>query len=301
MHGKDAPLDRTRQLADQCSARSLQDRGRRLWLSTLARTGALIVLVSALAIFESNHSALAANDDEPSAKDLIAGRNDLMRYVLVGPNGKKEPPDGYHLLLVLSGGDGSVEFKPFVTNIGRHALPEGYLLAQLVAPKWSDDENRIVWPTAKLGDSKAKFTTEEFIDAVVADVGSKNKLDPQHIYALGWSSGGPPVYSAAMRAKTPLTGAMVAMSVYKPELLPGPENAKGRAFYILHSPQDFIPMRFPEQARTALKTGGAQVELATYEGGHGWHGDVFGMIRKGIEYLDKRTTRTASDLSKPAK
>jgi predicted esterase len=136
---------------------------------------------------------------------------------------------------------------------------------------------------------------------VVAEVSSKNKIATRHIYAMGWSSGGPAVYAAAMRAKTPLTGAMVAMSVYKPELLPRPENAKARAFYILHSPQDFIAMRFPESARTALKGAGAQVELVTYEGGHGWHGDVFGLIRAGIEYLDKQSHRTPGDTAKPAK
>jgi len=28
-------------------------------------------------------------------------------------------------------------------------------------------------------------------------------------------------------------------------------------------------------------------KLVTYEGGHGWHGDVFGHIRKGIEWMQE--------------
>lgn len=62
------------------------------------------------------------------------------------------------------GGDDSADFRPFVTNIAAHALPDEYLVAQLVTPKWHDDENRIVWPTERLPDAKMKFPTEQFID-----------------------------------------------------------------------------------------------------------------------------------------
>ena len=63
--------------------------------------------------------------------------------------------------------------------------------------------------------------------------------------------------------------------------------ARGRAYYLLHSPTDFIPMSMPEQAREALGSNGAQVRLQTYEGGHGWHGNVFGNIRAGVQWLEK--------------
>ena len=33
---------------------------------------------------------------------------------------------------------------------------------------------------------------------------------------------------------------------------------------------------------------GPLVEFATYEGGHGWKGDVFGNIRTGVEWLEKQ-------------
>jgi hypothetical protein len=29
----------------------------------------------------------------------------------------------------------------------------------------------------------------------------------------------------------------------------------------------------------------------TYEGGHGWRGDVFGMIRAGVQWLDEQTAK----------
>jgi predicted esterase len=167
-----------------------------------------------------------------------------------------------------------------------NALPENYLIAQLVAPKWSKPKE-LVWPTEKQRDPTMKFTTEAFIDAVVAEVKAQKKIDAAHIYALGWSSGGPPVYAAAMREKTPLTGAFVAMSVFKPAQLPK-SKLDGRRFYILHSPQDMIPMTFAQSAKETLAKSGAKTELATYEGGHGWKGDVFGMIRDGMDWLEAK-------------
>ena len=83
------------------------------------------------------------------------------------------------------------------------------------------------------------------------------------------------------------------MSVFKPGELPALEHAAGHAYFILHSPQDFIPIRMAEEARDALGRNGAAVELVTYEGGHGWRGDVYGNIRRGIRWLEQR--RGAAD------
>ena len=82
-------------------------------------------------------------------------------------------------------------------RIWQNALPKGYLVAQLVAVG-SKNPNQIVWPTAKDNDPKQKFKTEEFIAAVVKEVKSKHKIDETKVFALGWSSGGPPVYSSML-------------------------------------------------------------------------------------------------------
>ena len=220
-------------------------------------------------------------------RDLRIADDADQRYFLIGPTtGQAAPKSGYRLLIVLPGGDGSAGFHPFVKRIFKSALPDGYLVAQAVAPQWSDDTNRIVWPTRKTRDATMKFPTEEFIEAIVADVKKHHQVDARYVFALGWSSGGPPVYATAMQETTSLTGAFVAMSVFHPTALPLPDNARGRAFYLLHSPQDFIKMSFPENARDTLKQAGAAVELKIYEGGHGWHGDVFGNIRAGIRWLE---------------
>ena len=144
-----------------------------------------------------------------------------------------------------------------------------------------------------------KFSTEEFVDAIVQDVRQRRKIDPRYIFTLGWSSGGPPCYAISLRKKTQITGAFVAMSVFHPTKLPPPRQARGRSFYLLHSPDDFIPITHPESARDLLKRHGAHVKLTTYAGGHGWRGDVYGNIRRGIEWLEARQSAGESDKPTP--
>ncbi len=230
------------------------------------------------------------------AQTLYAGDDRNKMYFLIGAYKDAQPPkDGYRLLLILPGGDGSADFHPFCKRIYKFALSSDYLVAQLVAPKWSEDQfETVVWPTQKLGWQGAKFTTEEFIEAVIVDVKKRYPIDARYVFALGWSSGGPPVYSAMLQKETALRGAFIAMSVYKPNQLPSREHARGRAFYILHSPEDFIPIRMAQQAELDLSGRGARVKLQTYEGGHGWRSDVYGMIRAGVEWLEKQASKSSA-------
>jgi predicted esterase len=231
-----------------------------------------------------------ATDNDEQAGMRHAGGDENKAYFLIRADRNDTPDDGYKLLLILPGGDGSVDFHPFITRVHDHALDDDWIIAQLVAPVWDPQQpNMVVWPTRGMPWEGMKFSTEEFIDAVMADVMQRHPIDERHIYAMGWSSGGPPVYAATMRKETKLRGAFVAMSVFHPQQYPDPAGAKGRVFYLLHSPDDFIQMRFPDQAKRMLSEAGAIVELITYQGGHGWHGDVFGMIRRGIEWLAHRS------------
>jgi predicted esterase len=192
-------------------------------------------------------------------------------------------------LIVLPGGDGSAGFHPFVRRIYKHVLSKEWLIAQPVAPKWDDKQfDQVVWPTAGLPYLAAKFTTEEFLLAVVADVRAKVEVNPKRVFLFGWSSGGPPCYATALRKGTPVTGAFIAMSVFKPGQLPALDNAKGKAFYLLQSPQDEVtPMQFAEAAEKALRMAGAKVRLKRYEGGHGWRGNVWEVIGDAVAWLDK--------------
>jgi predicted esterase len=214
--------------------------------------------------------------------DLRAGNDPMKRYFLIG-----KPIEGANkLLVVLPGGDGSAENNLFVRRVWKNALPPGYLIAELVAPKWSDGQmDSITWPTRKVRWAGMKFATEDFVEAVVKDASTKAKIDPAKVFTLSWSSGGPAAYATSL-ANGPVKGSLIAMSVYYPQQLPPTINAGGHAYYLLHSPDDFIPMKLPEQAKKELTAAGAKVTLATYRGGHGWTEDPFGNIRKGVEWLE---------------
>ena len=210
------------------------------------------------------------------------------RWILHEPDDDQQPPEsGYGLLLVLPGGDGSAEFASFVGSTIASAAGDTYLVAQLIAPPIDkDNRNAVVWPTERLGDDRVDFTIESVAEAVIHDITGKHDIDTQRIFVMGWSSGGPPAYTLATRKNTPFRGAFVAMSVFKPDLLPPLKELNDRAFYILHSPGDFISMRFANNAEQELRAAGARVKLSTYEGGHGWHGESIDHIPRAVRWLE---------------
>ena len=227
-----------------------------------------------------------AQDDVPS-QDIKIGNDEHKRYFLIGPQKEqKAPDDGYGLVVILPGGTGDAQFHPFVKRIFKNALPAGYVVAQPVAVKWTNVQ-KIVWPTGTLQADKMQFSTEEFVADVIKDVKSKQKIDPKRVFTLSWSSGGPAGYAISL-ANEEVTGSFVAMSVFKPIQLGPLTNAKGHAYYIYHSAQDKVcPIKMAEQAAKDLARNGAKTEIVKYSGGHGWRGDLYSDIRKGIEWLEK--------------
>ncbi len=271
-----------------------------------ARTGAVIIMmvmggtvyVDDIRVTPTEEKADAktepADDDsaEIPSQDLRADDNPKMRYFLIGPKpDARRPKRGYRLLIVLPGGDGGADFHPFVKRIAANALSDRYLVAQPVAFKWTVGQ-KITWPTITNSVDGMEFSTEEFVDAVIKDARKRHKLDRRHVYALGWSSGGPAVYALSLRKKTPIRGSYVAMSVFVQTRQPSLKRAKGHAYFLDHSPEDSVcKFFFAKKARSALTEHGAKVELVTYKGGHGWHGDVFGRIAEGIKWLEKNRAK----------
>jgi beta-lactamase regulating signal transducer with metallopeptidase domain/predicted esterase len=213
-----------------------------------------------------------------------------MKYFQIGPHENAPvPKDGWKVLLILPGGAGNEDFQPFCRRIHKHALGKDYITLELVAHAWSDDENRVVWPTKKLKPDNATFTTEEFVASVVKDAGERLKINRKNVFALGWSSGGPAVYAQSVVEDTPVTGSFVAMSIFRPQLIGDLRGAKDKPYFILHSPADFI--NIDQHAKRAVKElgeHGASVKLKTYPGGHGWRGNVYGNISSGIEWLESQ-------------
>lgn len=243
------------------------------------------IFIALLSVVCAGGTARAA---EVESKELRAGNDQDKQYFLIAPPNAKVPAGGHALLLILPGGDGAAGFNPFCQRIAANACPDGFIVAQLVAKQWNDKQE-IIWPTATNKVPGQRFTTEQFIDTVIADVKAKHKIDDKRIYALGWSSGGPAVYAATLKKDSPIDGAFVAMSVFNPRFLPPLDAAKGKAFYIFHSPEDkMCPMRMAEAAEKQLAVKGATTTLVKYDGGHGWHGDVFTNVRTGLDWLEKQ-------------
>ena len=230
--------------------------------------------------------------DEPRPEEVLVGGDAQQRYFLHGPGpDAKAPSKGWRLLVVMPGGNGSADFAPFVGRIRENALGDDWLIAQIVAPRW-DEEQVIVWPTKRSPTQGMEFTCEELFAAVVKDVGERRELDPRYLFTLTWSSSGMLAYTLALDEDSGVTGSFIAMSVYKPDQLPSLKTAKGKPFYLLHSPEDQVcPLRMAEQARDELDEVGAQVEFVTYSGGHGWHGDVFGTLRTGLSWLESKAEK----------
>ena len=246
---------------------------------------ALVVAFAASAVFDARGQDDVA--DVPS-HDVKIGGDDHQRYFLLGPKQDARKPDkGHSLVVILPGGDGSADFAPFVKRIYKHAIGDDYLAAQPVAVKWNDEQG-IIWPTAKDRIEGMKFSTEKFVAAVIADVGKKHKLNAERVFTLTWSSSGPAAYAISLDEKSAVTGSLIAMSVFHCDRIGPLDRAKKHGYYLYHSREDRVcPYRFAEQAPIALTKAGGKVELATYDGGHGWTGNVFGDIRRGIEWLEK--------------
>lgn len=208
-------------------------------------------------------------------------------YLFVPPQEESKTTNG--LLIVLPGGAGTADFHPFVKRIHENCLPKDFAVAQPLAKKWNDDQF-VVWPTASSRTEAAKFTTEELVAAVIEHVGNTTKLDPERIYLFAWSSGGPAAYATLLQKESSVSGAFIAMSVFKPDQYPDAMNAKGRHVYLLHSPEDRVcPYRMAAAAKEALTNADVKTTLVDYKGGHGWRGDVFGMIRAGVDWLELKS------------
>jgi predicted esterase len=234
-------------------------------------------------------AAARAQEDvaDVRSKDLLVGKDPHKRYFLIGPmKGAEQPKGGYGLIVILPGGPGTADFHPFIKRIFKNAVPEGYLVAQPVAVKWADGQ-KVVWPTAADEIEGMKFTTEQFIDAVIDDVAAGHPIDRARVFTLTWSSSGPAAYAASLTSEK-VTGSFVAMSVFRPDRLPDLKKAKGHGYYLYHSPDDPVcPYEMAEQAAKALKASGARVTLVDYEGGHGWRGPLYENIAEGIRWLEK--------------
>ena len=246
-----------------------------------------VLLVAVLFVFPL--TSLAQNIHEAvSVEERQVAGDSHRKYFLIRHKQPSAKTGKRGLLLILPGGPGSADFLPFCANVlTRFGVPESFLVAELVAPVWREDENRIVWPSKAFPDEKAKFTTEEFISAVITDVSKQHEIDDRFIFTLGWSSSGHVLYSASVSSPK-IRGSIVAMSRFFPGRMLKLKDVRGKNYFLYHSPDDKVyPYRDAELAEKSLREHGANVKLVTYKGGHGWipHTYYCDKIKEGIRWL----------------
>src|SRR5262249_1365729 len=146
----------------------------RLW--KVARVPLFLLLVLAITLRPGRLSAQADDVADVPSQELRAGKDEKKRFFLIGPReGARSPRQGFGLVVTLPGGPGSADFPPFVKRIFKYAIPDGYLVAQPVAVKWTDEQG-VVWPTEKDAVAKKKFSTEKFVAEVIKEVKHKHKV-----------------------------------------------------------------------------------------------------------------------------
>ena len=241
---------------------------------------ALPGLVAGLLVTVGAAPSLGAQD---RSEAIELPRHEGGRYFLIDARGDALK-EGHGLLVVLPGGAGTADFLPFVENGMLGVAPEDFVGAMVTSVRWTEDQE-IVWPTQRSRIRGMKYSTEDYVAAVVDDVARRTKIDRERVFLLAWSSSGPAAYEIALARRSTFAGFYVAMSVFKPQ---GSALArvKGRRFVLDQSPEDQItPFRFAAEAHEALAGRGAEVWLRTYAGGHGWHDAPIPRIRDGLRWL----------------
>jgi predicted esterase len=199
------------------------------------------------------------------------------------------------LCLILPGGPGSADFLPFCANVlAQRAFPEDWLVVQLVAPQWRPPaDSTTIWPSKIFPDPKARFTTEEFIGAVLKETLGREVAKDAPVVALGWSSSGHAIYSALLKFPeirgVLMNGARCQEAWFRPR-----PAIKGKAVFFYHSPQDTVcPIADAEQAMIFLPKAGAHTKLVTYPGGHGWPfgTDHTAALRDGLTWILETTAK----------
>jgi predicted esterase len=226
---------------------------------------------------EPNNSGVADAPPAPVIFELPSGAK--TRYIPIPPSANQaKPAAGYPLLFVLPGGNGSEEFHPFVRTIHSDHLDGRFFVAQLIAPPQS------VWPTE--GSRSQIATTDDSIRFIVEQIRKQHPIDPTRVFALAWSSSGPAIYESILKDNSPLTGAYIAMAVFRPKDFSTFKSIAGKRLFLLHSPEDKVcPYSMAKEAQTTLSAAGGDLRMLDYAGGHGWQGDVKTNIRTGMDWL----------------
>ncbi|MBL8750872.1 MAG: hypothetical protein JNK78_17055 [Planctomycetes bacterium] len=232
--------------------------------------------------FALSDASVAAQENKSRAIEHTIASLPQSLYFVVPPRQPVARKRG-GLVVVLPGGDGSRDFLPWVENGLFAQTPADCAGVLVTSVKWTP-EQKVIWPTDESRVEGMKYTTEEYVRAVLADAAKTQPFDPSRTVVVAWSSSGPAVYPMMATKNAPFARAYIAMSVFPKDVDFAP--AKGRRFLLDQSPDDDVTgFSHVRDAFAALTKAGAVVRLSTYDGGHGWKGDALQRLRGGIEWL----------------
>ena len=255
--------------------------------NTMNKLAIMVVIVSCLAC--SAAEAQELNQPVTTEERFVGGDLQKRYFVIRHRLLSAETPKKYGLLLILPGGTGGADFLPFCANvITALGVPRDFIAAELVAPVWGKlSDSTIVWPSRAFPDKQARFTSEDFVDSVIRDVGKLYPIRDGWVFTLGWSSSGHVLYSSSFE-NPKIRGSFIAMSRFQPIWFQHPQNAKGKRYYLWHSPDDAVcPYAESEFAALFLGKLGASTVHRSYGGGHGWLPFTFyaDRIREALEWF----------------
>ena len=190
-------------------------------------------------------------------------------WFLLPPRTPPKPDTKLGLLVVLPGGDATKDFLPFVQNGLFAQAPDDFAGVMLTAVQWTPGQ-QVVWPTERSKADGMQYTTEQYVRAVLAEVGAELPIDPARRVVVAWSSSGPAIHALMAAKDAPFDRAYIAMSVW-PQGLKDLAAVEGRRYVLDQSPDDQVTIfRHVRDAHAALSKAGAQVRVSNHAGGHGW-------------------------------
>ncbi|HEY1601279.1 MAG TPA: hypothetical protein VGG64_16880 [Pirellulales bacterium] len=238
--------------------------------------------------------------DVPSIDTTVAG-NDQMRYFLHGPRAAVEAPSaGYKLVVAITGGNGGPAFAPMVRRLLKYAMSEEFIVAEPVA---LPHRGAIVWPTRghyieEIG--PPLFFSEDFVEAVIQDIGRRHSIDRRFVFTLAWNSSVPAAFAIAMQESTAVTGSYISLLVLPTEWPGSLAAAKGRSFLLTHTLRDSQGrFTWSKQSLQQLIDAGAIVKSTDHGDPRARLGLDYDQVREGLQWLVGQAEVRAGQLSAP--
>ncbi|MBI2921804.1 MAG: hypothetical protein HYY18_12030 [Planctomycetes bacterium] len=231
---------------------------------------------------------LPARGEELPHEDLKAGNDAKKRYFLIGPSPKVTiGAEGYGLIVMIPGASQTGEdWLPKAKEYAQALPNERYLFAFPCSVIWNEKQTN-PWPTAKTPEKGMKFCTEDFLEAVVADVKARHKVNVRRVFLYGYQWGAFPAYAAGLRPRSPFTGVIAATGEMKLKDLPAIAGARARGWYLMSwDDPNYCPKGAMEEARAALRKAGARVEFKDF-GKEAFGGQGCAALLSAIEWLEK--------------